>query len=127
LDFVIERVKAAAIGTHIAHAICGRLRIEIRFRLCIDSVPRQESAHTKIVTIVRNWNFSKLQAHSREGGHMLYLALFFLIVALIAGHLGFAGVAYAAAGIAATVFLLFLVALVVALVRHVAEERTGGA
>ena len=58
---------------------------------------------------------------------MLYCALFFLIVALIAGHLGFAGIAFAAAGIAATVFLLFLVALAVALVKHVSEERTGGA
>lgn len=58
---------------------------------------------------------------------MLYLALFFLIVALVAGHLGFAGVAYATAGIGAAVFLLFLVALAVALIKHVSEERTGGA
>jgi len=58
---------------------------------------------------------------------MAYCAFFFLIVALIARLLGFAGVAYATAGIAATVFLLFLAALVVALVKHVSEERTGGA
>jgi uncharacterized membrane protein YtjA (UPF0391 family) len=58
---------------------------------------------------------------------MVYCAFFFLMVALIARLLGFAGIAYTAAGIGATVFLLFLVALVVALVRHVAEERTGGA
>ncbi len=58
---------------------------------------------------------------------MVYCAFFFLMVALIARLLAFAGVAYAAAGIAATVFLLFLVVFVVALVKHVSEERTGGA
>jgi hypothetical protein len=52
VDIVIERVKADAIGTHIAHAISGRLGIEIRFRWRIDSVPRQKSAHTKTATIV---------------------------------------------------------------------------
>jgi uncharacterized membrane protein YtjA (UPF0391 family) len=58
---------------------------------------------------------------------MVYCAFFFLMVALIARLLGFAGVAYAAAGIAATVFVLFLVAFVVALVKHVSEDRAGGA
>jgi uncharacterized membrane protein YtjA (UPF0391 family) len=58
---------------------------------------------------------------------MLYGALFFLIVALIADLLGFAGVAFAAAGFAAIVFFLFLVVFVVALVKHLAEERAGDA
>ena len=58
---------------------------------------------------------------------MVYCAFFFVIVASIAGLLGFASVAYTAAGIAATVFLLFLVAFVVALIKQASEERTGGA
>src|SRR5262249_19361185 len=35
-----------------------------------------------------------------RGGHMLYYALIFLVIALIAGLLGFGGIAFAAAGIA---------------------------
>ena len=40
---------------------------------------------------------------------MLYWALMFLVVALIAGVLGFTGVAVAAAGIAKVLFVVFLV------------------
>jgi uncharacterized membrane protein YtjA (UPF0391 family) len=39
---------------------------------------------------------------------MLYYALVFLVVALIAGFLGFGGVAFAAAGIAKILFFVFL-------------------
>ena len=40
---------------------------------------------------------------------MLYYALIFLIVALVAGFLGFGGIAFAAAGIAKIFFFIFLV------------------
>ncbi len=40
---------------------------------------------------------------------MLRWALFFLVIALIAGGLGFAGVASASATIAKTIFFIFLV------------------
>jgi len=46
---------------------------------------------------------------------MLYWTLMFLIVALIAGALGFGGIASASAGIARILFFLFLVGLVVTL------------
>jgi uncharacterized membrane protein YtjA (UPF0391 family) len=40
---------------------------------------------------------------------MLYWALVFLVVVLIAGVLGFTGIAVAAAGIAKLLFVIFLV------------------
>jgi uncharacterized membrane protein YtjA (UPF0391 family) len=49
---------------------------------------------------------------------MLYYALMFLLVALIAGALGFGVVAFAAAEIARIVFFIFLVLFLVGLVSH---------
>jgi uncharacterized membrane protein YtjA (UPF0391 family) len=49
---------------------------------------------------------------------MLYYALVFLVIALIAGALGFGFVAFAAAGIAKICFFLFLVMFVVSLIVH---------
>ena len=54
---------------------------------------------------------------------MLYYALVFLVVALIAGALGFGFVAFAAAGIAKICFFLFLVMFVVSLVAHLSRGR----
>jgi uncharacterized membrane protein YtjA (UPF0391 family) len=47
--------------------------------------------------------------------HVLKLALFFLIVSLIAGPLGFTGIAMAAAGIAKILFFVFLALFVIVL------------
>jgi uncharacterized membrane protein YtjA (UPF0391 family) len=49
---------------------------------------------------------------------MLYWALVFLIIALVAGLLGFGAVAFAAAGIAKILFFLFLVAFLITLIMH---------
>ena len=49
---------------------------------------------------------------------MLYYALMFLLLALIAGALGFGVVAFAAAEIARIVFFIFLALFVVGLVSH---------
>ena len=46
---------------------------------------------------------------------MLYWALVFLIVALVAGVLGFGGIYVAAAGIAKILFFVFLVLFLVSL------------
>ena len=46
---------------------------------------------------------------------MLYWAVVFLVVALIAGLLGFTGVYVAAAGIAKILFFVFLVLFIVSL------------
>lgn len=40
---------------------------------------------------------------------MLYYALVFLIIALVAGVFGFGGISIAATGIAKTLFLIFLI------------------
>jgi uncharacterized membrane protein YtjA (UPF0391 family) len=55
---------------------------------------------------------------------MLYYALVFLIIALIAGALGFGFVAFAAAGIAKILFFLFIVLFLVSLVVHLSRGRT---
>jgi len=49
---------------------------------------------------------------------MLYWAVVFLIVALVAGLLGFGAIAFAAAGIAKILFFIFLIAFLVSLVMH---------
>jgi uncharacterized membrane protein YtjA (UPF0391 family) len=54
---------------------------------------------------------------------MLGWALTFLVVALIAGVLGFTSVAGAAMGIAKILFFVFLVLFVVSLVLHLVRGR----
>lgn len=49
---------------------------------------------------------------------MLYWALVFLLIAIVAGVLGFGGVAFAAAGIAKVLFFAFLIVFLLALFRH---------
>lgn len=49
---------------------------------------------------------------------MLYWALIFLAVAIVAGLLGFGSVAGASAGIAQVIFVVFLIALAVSVVAH---------
>jgi len=53
---------------------------------------------------------------------MLYYALVFLVVALIAGLLGFGAIAFAAAEIARICFFIFLVLFIVSLFAHVARR-----
>lgn len=53
---------------------------------------------------------------------MLYWALVFFIIALVAALLGFGGVAFAAAGIAKILFFVFLVIFLVTLVMHLARR-----
>jgi uncharacterized membrane protein YtjA (UPF0391 family) len=51
-----------------------------------------------------------------RGGYMLRWALIFLVVAIIAGIFGFAGIMVAAAGIAKLLFYLFLVLFLISLI-----------
>jgi uncharacterized membrane protein YtjA (UPF0391 family) len=51
---------------------------------------------------------------------MLYWALMFFVVALIAAVLGFTGISIAAAGIAKILFFVFLVLFLVSLISHFA-------
>ena len=54
----------------------------------------------------------------KETDEMLYWALTFFLIALVAAVLGFGGVAIAAAGIAKLLFFIFLVLFIVSLVAH---------
>lgn len=47
---------------------------------------------------------------------MLYYALVFLVVALVAGIFGFGGISVAATGIAKTLFLIFLILFLISAV-----------
>ena len=49
---------------------------------------------------------------------MLYYALVFLVIALVAGLLGFGVVAFAAAEIARICFFIFIVLFLVSLIAH---------
>ena len=53
---------------------------------------------------------------------MLYYALVFLVIAILAAFLGFGGTALAFAGIAKILFFLFLIAFVISLVMHVGRR-----
>jgi uncharacterized membrane protein YtjA (UPF0391 family) len=58
------------------------------------------------------------------GEKMLYYALVFFIIAVIAGLLGFGVIASAAAGIAKILFFVFLVLFIVTLIGHASRGRT---
>lgn len=58
----------------------------------------------------------------RKGDNVLYYAMVFLIVAIVAGLLGFGAIAFAAAGIAKILFFLFLIAFLVSLVAHIGRR-----
>jgi uncharacterized membrane protein YtjA (UPF0391 family) len=67
--------------------------------------------------------WSKIQLlSSRKGTAMLYYALVFLIIAMLAGFLGFGGVEFAAAEIARILFFLFLVLFILGMVAHLARR-----
>ena len=55
---------------------------------------------------------------------MLYWALVFFVIAIIAGFLGFGGIAFAAAGMAKILFFIFLVVFVVMLLTGLMGRRS---
>jgi uncharacterized membrane protein YtjA (UPF0391 family) len=55
---------------------------------------------------------------------MLYWASMFLVIAIIAGFLGFGGIAFAAAGIAKILFFIFLVVFVMMLFTGLMGRRS---
>jgi uncharacterized membrane protein YtjA (UPF0391 family) len=57
-----------------------------------------------------------------EGSEMLYYALVFFVIALVAALLGFGGVAVAFAGIAKLLFVVFIVLFLVSLVMHLGRR-----
>jgi uncharacterized membrane protein YtjA (UPF0391 family) len=57
---------------------------------------------------------------------MLYWAVVFLVVAIIAGLFGFGGIASASADIAQILFFIFLVLLVISLIMYFVRGRRPG-
>jgi uncharacterized membrane protein YtjA (UPF0391 family) len=75
-------------------------------------------------TTERNPAETMRRAGLEEEKKMLYYALVFFIIAVIAGLLGFGVVASAAAGIAKILFFVFLVLFIVTLISHASRGRT---
>src|SRR6516165_5115230 len=78
--------------------------------------PPQRECQGWIVTLA-----PRLQLCSR-GNKMLYYALVFFVLAILAAVLGFAGIAVAFAGIAKILFVLFLVLFLVSLLMHLGRR-----
>ena len=53
---------------------------------------------------------------------MLYYALLFFVIALVAALFGFGGIAVAFAGIAKLLFIIFLILFVVSLIMHLGRR-----
>ena len=53
---------------------------------------------------------------------MLYYALVFLLIAILAGVFGFTGISIASAGIAKILFFVFIVLFLVSLITHAARR-----
>lgn len=54
---------------------------------------------------------------------MLYYALVFLVIAIVAGLLGFGAIAFAAAGVAKILFFVFVILFFVSLVAHLGRGQ----
>jgi uncharacterized membrane protein YtjA (UPF0391 family) len=106
-----------------AVALCGIRQIDrwpgevCSHPVGIFCAPRPLAAQTEADAAVA----SNLQARSVEVV-MLYWALTFFVVALIAAIMGFTGVAIAAAGIAKILFFVFLVLFLVSLIAHMSRR-----
>ena len=53
---------------------------------------------------------------------MLYWALMFLVIAILAAILGFTGISLMAAGVAKILFFVFVILFVVSLIMHAARR-----
>lgn len=60
----------------------------------------------------------------QKGKLMLYWALIFFVVAILAGVLGFGGVATASAGVAQILFVVFIALFVIALIARAVRGST---
>lgn len=68
-------------------------------------------------------DLGRLESGRMEGEtKMLYYALVFLLVAIVAAVLGFGGVAVISAGIAKILFFVFIVLFLVSLITHMSRR-----
>ena len=78
------------------------------------------------IWLIRNrlsgWQLRCTQCERKENSQMLYYALVFFLIALVAAIMGFGGMAIAFAGVAKILFFLFIVLFLVSLVMHVGRR-----
>jgi uncharacterized membrane protein YtjA (UPF0391 family) len=65
----------------------------------------------------------RIAINNQGGMTMLYYAMVFLALAIVAGVFGFGGIASSAVGIAQVLFFIFLVALVVSVVANAVRGK----
>jgi uncharacterized membrane protein YtjA (UPF0391 family) len=58
----------------------------------------------------------------RGDNNMLYYALVFLLISILAAIFGFGGIAIASAGVAKILFFIFIVLFLVSLITHVSRR-----
>jgi uncharacterized membrane protein YtjA (UPF0391 family) len=63
-----------------------------------------------------------MRPYLKRRTNMLYYALVFLLISIVAAVFGFGGVAIASAGIAKILFFVFLVLFLVSLVTHMSRR-----
>lgn len=89
--------------------------------------PDRRGEKLSVIEKMRTWQLARYLLHTSQvrftavtekGSAMLYYALVFLVVALVAGLLGFGFVAFAAAEIARICFFVFVVLFLVSLLTH---------
>lgn len=63
-------------------------------------------------------------SEAEEVKGVLYFAVVFLVIALVAGLLGFGYLSFIAAGIAKVLFFVFLILFFISLIAHAGRSRT---
>jgi uncharacterized membrane protein YtjA (UPF0391 family) len=111
-------------------AVCRRMDLSGWHKSCVYSMKPRQVAAVRFSGPRREPAKSRgaagLQQALRLTGEtiMLYWAMVFLIIALVAGILGFTGVYLAAAGIAKVLFFVFLVLFLISLISGGISRRS---
>jgi uncharacterized membrane protein YtjA (UPF0391 family) len=86
------------------------------------AAPHRWATLAKKQSTRHRWGARHVKHHHQEA-HMLYYAVVFLVIALIAALFGFGGIAAGAVGIAKVLFIIFIVLAIVSFVFGLARRR----
>jgi uncharacterized membrane protein YtjA (UPF0391 family) len=99
-------------------------KCKVDYRVVITWIVKRwpSTSQRPLARLLQDHFHANSQKHNRERNLMLGWTLIFLIVALVAGVLGFTGIAGAAIGIARTLFAIFLILFLVSLILGLAAK-----
>jgi uncharacterized membrane protein YtjA (UPF0391 family) len=92
------------------------------FNVCIAYTAWEHEIQVRADSWAFHPGLASVQHRNLKGGIMLYWTIVFLVVALIAGILGFTGVAIAAASLAKLLFVVFLALFLFSLIGHLSRR-----